>query len=68
MPRWKEQHYARAADFARELAVALGRDAVSSEPAGAPVAPPVSPSPAAKPAAGPGPTAASVFTAIPWKK
>jgi len=72
MPRWKENHYTRAADFARLLGTALGRaaaapEAPASTPAPAP-APAATPPPAAKPGAAPGPSAASVFTAIPWKK
>ena len=66
MPRWKEHHYARAADFAQLIA-----GAIPSPPAPlfhaptAAVPRPLAAPPTLKPAA---PTAASVFKAIPWKK
>jgi hypothetical protein len=69
MPRWKENHYARAAEFARQLGAALGRAPVAPEsPAPTASAPPAGTAPSAAKPAAPGPTAAAVFTAIPWKK
>lgn len=67
MPRWKENHYARAAEFTRLLGAALGRSAAAPDAPAPAAAPALTPSPA-KPAGTPGATAASVFTNIPWKK
>ncbi len=66
MPRWKEHHYARAAEFAQLIAGAIPNPSapVFHAPTAAvprPMAATATPKPAA-------PTAAAVFKAIPWKK
>lgn len=66
MLRWKEHHYARAAQFAQLLTEALGTPTVQT-PHPTVIAPPrpVAAAAVPKPAA---PTAAAVFKSIPWKK
>ena len=69
MPRWKENHYARAAEFARQLGAALGRAPVAPEsPAPAASAPPAGTAPSAAKPPAPRPTPAAVLTAKPGKK
>lgn len=66
MSRWKEHHYARAAEFARLVTEALDGARGSSAPT--PAAPAAQPSSAPKAPPPPAPTAAAIFKSIPWKK
>jgi hypothetical protein len=66
MLHWKDSHYARATEFARLVADAIGSPPMPAPHPTAISSPrPLAPASIPKPAA---PTTAAVFKSIPWKK